>query len=126
MTNLAVRSQIEFNWQPTALARALLSRPARRVVKQWIHNERFLDSGGEPRLLRASGRAENGFDDLVHRADPLLSPTVVRNELLRKGVVELDEAGFILLRRSVYSCAEPAVIQGVFGDGFKQVQASPE
>lgn len=102
MTHPAVCSKTGVQWQPTELVNAILSRHCRSVVRHWISHERYLDAANEPRLLQAYGSGEDGFDRLVYRCNPHLSPTVVRNELLRKGVVELSDDGCLLLRRSTY------------------------
>ncbi|WP_150910541.1 hypothetical protein [Marinobacter halotolerans] len=123
MKHLEVCSQTKFHWQPAELVNALLSRPCRNVIRHWIRNEHFLGADNEPRLLRAYGDKENGFDRLVYQCDSLLSPAVVRNELLRKGVVELTDDDRIMLRRSAY-VPEQAVVHLFHGaDGARHARA---
>lgn len=89
-------------WQPTELVRALLSRGARDVVQHWISQKCFLDSDNQPRSLVVGTQEETGFNSLISQVSPHLVPSVVCNELLRKGIVEQHDNGCLMLRRSAY------------------------
>jgi hypothetical protein len=102
MTNTGAGAQTGHCWQPTDLVLTLLSASAREVVRQWISSSRFLDGNNEPTLLPIASSAEAGFTALVDQVNRDLAPTVIFNELLRKGIVEQHESGCLLLRRSAY------------------------
>lgn len=89
-------------WQPTELVITLLSANAREVVQRWISSSRFLDASNQPVLLPMASSDEAGFSALVGSVSHDLVPTVIFNELLRKGIVEQHESGCVLLRRSAY------------------------
>lgn len=102
MTNLVVHARTEPGWQPTELVSTLLSKGARDVIRHWISHEQFLGEDNEPRMLSLALCADAGFNGLVQRVNQHLAPTVIRNELLRKGIVEENDNGCLLLRRSAY------------------------
>ncbi|WP_100638423.1 DUF6502 family protein [Marinobacter salexigens] len=89
-------------WEPTVLASTLLSAPSREVIKHWISAVAFLDENQHPVLLSMNSQNEPTFSQLVQAANPKLAPSVVLNELLRKGIVEQLDSGQVLLRRSTY------------------------
>lgn len=97
-------SQPEFvcRWEPTDLASTILSAPSREVVSHWISAMAFLDENLHPLLLAANSQNEPSFSQLVQAVNPGFAPSVVLNELLRKGVVEQLDSGQVLLRRSTY------------------------
>lgn len=97
-------SQPEFicRWEPTELASTILSAPSREVVSHWISAIAFLDENLHPVLLAVSHQSEPTFSQLVQTVNPGFAPSVVLNELLRKGVVEQLDSGHVLLRRSTY------------------------
>jgi len=90
------------SWQPTELVSMLLSRGARDVVTHWITDERFLNDAHQPRSLSFSGSGHSEFDDLVRQAGLHLAAVIIYSELVRKGIVEQDDSGNLLLRRSTY------------------------
>lgn len=102
MTNFVVHARTEPVWQPTELVSTLLSKGARDVIQHWISHERFLGDDNEPRMLSLALSAEAGFNGLVKLVNEHLAPTIIRNELLRKGIVEENDTGCLLLRRSAY------------------------
>lgn len=101
MTNLVVYAQTRPFWQPTELVTTLLSRGAREVIRHWVSHRRYLGADNQPIML-ALDASEQGFDGLVQQVSCHLAPIVIRNELLRKGIVEEHDNGTLLLRRSAY------------------------
>lgn len=101
---MTTSSQPEFlcRWEPTELASTLLSARSRDVVSHWISAVAFLDENEHPVLLATNNQSEPGFSQLVNAVNPSYVPSVVLNELLRKGVVEQLESDYVLLRRSTY------------------------
>lgn len=89
-------------WEPTELASTMLSAPSREVVKHWISATAFLDENLHPVLLAVSRQSEPCFRQLVQAVDPEYASLVVLNELLRKGIVEQLDSGYVLLKRSTY------------------------
>ncbi|WP_339782650.1 hypothetical protein [uncultured Marinobacter sp.] len=89
-------------WEPTELASTILSGPGREVVSHWITAEAFLDENQHPVLVAMNNQSEPTFNQLVQAVNPGFAPSVVLNELLRKGVVEQLDSGHVLLRRSTY------------------------
>ncbi|MEH6561663.1 MAG: hypothetical protein V7713_09545 [Marinobacter sp.] len=89
-------------WEPTELASTILSASSREVVRHWISAVAFLDENQHPVLLAMSNESEPSFNQLVQAVDPGFAPSVVLNELLRKGIVEQVDSGCVLLRRSTY------------------------
>jgi len=94
-------------WEPAELASTILSAAARQVIRAWISSREFLDEHHDPVMLMMDTPAANSFARLVRSASPELSPLAVLNELLRKGVVEPLDNGYLLLRRSVYAPSQP-------------------
>jgi hypothetical protein len=101
---MSFSSQLGFvcRWEPTELASTILSAPSREVVSHWISALLFLDQNQHPVLLAMNNQSEPTFSQLVNAVNPDFGPSVVLNELLRKGVVEQLESGHVLLRRSTY------------------------
>lgn len=89
-------------WEPTELARIILSAPSREVVSHWITALAFLDENQHPVMLAMNNQSEPTFSQLVQAVDSGFASSVVLNELLRKGVVEQIGSGHVLLRRSTY------------------------
>ncbi len=89
-------------WEPTELASTILSAPSREVVSHWITALAFLDENRHPVMLAMNNQSERTFSQLVQAVDPDFAPSLVFNELLRKGVVEQLDSGHVLLRRSTY------------------------
>ena len=66
---------------------------AAEVVGRWMHERRWRDRRGHPRLLpRGAGEALS-FDALVHSVSRDVRPRAVLDELVRLGVAEETEAG---------------------------------
>lgn len=107
MTRPGSCARIRHGWQPTELVNTLLSASAREVVRHWISCQRFLDADNEPTLLPISSPEDAGFTSLVDHVNCDLAPTVIFNELLRKGIVEQNKSGCLLLRRSAYVPGTP-------------------
>lgn len=116
------------SWQPTELVSMLLSRGARDVVIHWITDKQFLDDGGHPRSLSFTGSGHSEFDGLVRQVGLHLAAVIIHSELRRKGIVELDDSGSLMLRRSAYISGagfandRDFVVQErmVSGDGFRR------
>jgi hypothetical protein len=96
-------------WQLSGLVSALLSPGAREVVWHWISQKQFLDDQNQPRLLYPDSSDGIDFDSLIKSVDPLLAPAIVRNELLRKGIVEQNGNDCFLLRRIAFVIGAPSV-----------------
>lgn len=94
-------------WEPTELASTILSASSRQVIRAWISSNEFLDEHHDPVMLLLDNHATNSFRNLVQATNPDFAPTVVLNELLRKGVVEPLDSGYLMLRRSVYAPSQP-------------------
>ncbi|MBC7182784.1 MAG: hypothetical protein H5U30_04315 [Marinobacter sp.] len=94
-------------WEPTELASTILSASSRQVIRAWISSNEYLDEHHDPVMLMMDTHAEDSFANLVRVTNPELAPTVVLNELLRKGVVEPLDSGYLMLRRSVYAPSQP-------------------
>ena len=94
-------------WEPTELASTILSAPSRQVIRAWISSREFLDEQHDPVMLMMDSQGELSFSRLVRQTNPDFAPAVVLNELLRKGVVEPLDSGYLLLRRSVYAPSQP-------------------
>ncbi|PHQ27219.1 hypothetical protein CLH62_06510 [Marinobacter guineae] len=94
-------------WEPTELASTILSASSRQVVRAWISRREFLDEHHDPVMLIMDTHSKDSFTRLVQSANPDLAPAVVLNELLRKGVVEPLDSGYLMLRRSVYAPSQP-------------------
>ncbi|MFO1267432.1 MAG: DUF6502 family protein [Rubrivivax sp.] len=73
---------------------------AAEVVGRWMHERRFLDRGGHPKVLPRgkAGAGERGtFDDLVEGISRDVRPRAVLDELQRLGVAEETEDGGVRL-----------------------------
>ncbi|MEX2474456.1 hypothetical protein [Marinobacter sp.] len=99
-------------WEPAELVSTLLSAGARQVVRLWISAANYLDDYNEPVILNIAGHGANGFERLVTQASQDLTPSVILNELLRKGIVEEHINGQLLLRRSAYAPGQPRLQNG--------------
>jgi hypothetical protein len=70
---------------------------ASEVVGRWMHEGRYLDREGHPRVLPRGAAQAHSFDDLVHQVSKDIRPRAVLDELLRLGVAAEDEGGVRLL-----------------------------
>ncbi len=100
--NPEARAAKESVWQPTELVSALLSRSARDAVRHWISQKQFLGDDNQPRSLSFGTSEDADFNRLIRQVNLYLAPSVICNELLRKGIVEQHDDGYLLLRRSAY------------------------
>lgn len=105
--SLTRQPNIICRWEPTELASTILSASSRQVIRSWISSKEFLDEHYDPLMLLMDNHATNSFRNLVQATNPDFAPTVVLNELLRKGVVEPLDSGYLMLRRSVYAPSQP-------------------
>lgn len=102
MTISEVRKPEGPSWLPTELVSTLLSKGARDVVSHWIADGQFLDDAHQPRSLSFAGSEHSEFNVLVRQVGLHLAPVIIHSELLRKGIVEQDDSGSLMLRRSAY------------------------
>ena len=109
-------------WEPTELASTILSASSRQVIRSWISSKEFLDEHHDPVMLLMDSHATNSFSNLVQATDPDFAPTVVLNELLRKGVVEPLDSGYLMLRRSVYAPSQPRLPTEARGDQVSEFE----
>ncbi len=109
MMNSEARATVESYWQPTELVSKLLSKGARDVVGYWISQKRFLGENSQPRPLPLGSSEGQDFNSLISQVNPYLVPAVIANELLRKGIVEQQDNGSLLLRRSAYVRVRPGL-----------------
>jgi hypothetical protein len=70
---------------------------AAEVVGVWMHQHRYLDAEGHPRVLPRGANQVGSFDELVHRVSQDIRPRAVLDELLRLGVAAEGEDGVRLL-----------------------------
>jgi Family of unknown function (DUF6502) len=70
---------------------------AAEVVGRWMHESRYLDGEGHPRVLPRGAAQAHSFDDLVHQVSQDIRPRAMLDELLRLGVAAEDESGVRLL-----------------------------
>ncbi len=70
---------------PTALG------PVAEIVGRWLTDAAWLDDAGLPRVLARSGEAS--FDALATAVSQDVRPRAMLDELLRLGVVQVDEGG---------------------------------
>lgn len=106
--NSGASAATESFWRPTGLVSTLLSRSAREVIWHWISQKQFLGEDNQPRSLAIGVCEEAGFNSLVTQVNQEFSPSVICNELLRKGIVEQDGSDCLFLRRSAYMPGRPA------------------
>ncbi len=71
---------------------------AARVISGWIKDPRFLDSGGVPARLPFEGD-EKSFSVLVKAYSGDVPPRAILDEMLRAGVVEMNDRKVKLLNR---------------------------
>lgn len=70
---------------------------ASEVVGRWMHERRYLDRGGHPRVLARGAGEAGSFDHLVESVSRDVRPRAVLDELLRLGVAEESPEGVRLL-----------------------------
>lgn len=95
--------------KPTEPVVNLLSVAAREVVKFWISKDAFLDETGRPRELSAVSADNYEFVDLVKRVSANIAPVMVMNELVRKGLADLNEEGALVMRPCAYDRTVPYI-----------------
>ncbi|MBL1272196.1 MAG: hypothetical protein ACI92B_001829 [Marinobacter maritimus] len=100
--SFSIQPEFIIRWEPTELASTILSGPGRDVVRHWISALAYLDENQHPVLLAVNNQSEPSFSQLVQSVNAGYAPSVILNELLRKGVVEQLDSGHVLLRRSTY------------------------
>lgn len=86
-----------------------------RVIAEWVGNRHFLDARGRPRFLplRSTGNKPT-FESLIRKVKADMRPKVVLDELLRAGVVELENDK-VRLRRNAYVPASPDELLAILG-----------
>lgn len=95
--------------RPTEPVVNLLSVAAREVVKFWISKDAFLDERGCPKGLSAVSAEDYEFVDLVKRVSANVAPVMVMNELVRKGLADLQDDGTLVMRPCAYDRTVPYV-----------------
>ena len=74
---------------------------AARVITGWVRDARFLDAGGQPRILEIDGQ-DDSFAALVKAFSGDVPHRAVLDELLRVGAVEQDRDGRLHLLERGY------------------------
>ena len=74
------------------------------IVSHWLGLPAYRDADGRPRCLprNSADDAAPGFDTLVADVSKDVRPRAILDELLRQGVVSLNEAGDICLNRTAF------------------------
>lgn len=76
---------------------------AARVVATWVSSPRYLDSRKRPRALPLNaGGGRQSFEKLVRETRADMRPNVILEELIRVGVVEVNEDNTVRLLRNAY------------------------
>ncbi len=76
-----------------------LNRSA-RVISGWLRDPDFNTSTGRPAVLKPEG--DYGFDQLIRRYCPDITPTAIRQELERLELIGITRGGSIKLQTSAY------------------------
>lgn len=76
-----------------------LNRTA-RVVSGWLRDSDFHTDNGNPAALKAEG--EISFEVLVRKYSGDITPTAIKQELERLGIVSITRRGLIKLEKKVY------------------------
>ncbi len=71
-----------------------------RVVSGWLRDSDYQTKTGRPAALPLEG--ENGFDTLVRKYSGDITPTAIRQELERLGIISFTKGGLIKLNTRVY------------------------
>lgn len=78
-----------------------------RLVNAWLNEAPWIDSQGNPcPLPRSAEHAPGSFDALANALSNDVRPRAVLDELMRTGIVTLNEAGEVELARHAYVPAE--------------------
>jgi hypothetical protein len=64
--------------------------PTSVVITRWLTHASYCNSEGEPKPLPRSGGGEQGFDELVKSVSTDVHPRTILDELVRLGLVTLD------------------------------------
>lgn len=73
------------------------------IVSRWLGLPDYRDADGRPRCLpRSSDAGSPAFDTLVAEVSKDVRPRAILDELLRQGVVTLDDSGAICLQQSAF------------------------
>ncbi len=74
-----------------------------QLIGVWLSDPRFVDSSEKPvRLPRLQDEKGSSFEDLVRTVTTDIRPRAVLDELLRLGVVSLDEQDHVCLERAAF------------------------
>lgn len=88
---------------------------AARVVSGWVCDVAFHDAMGQPRLMLFSGQ-QPSFSDLVRKFSGDVPPRAILDELMRVGIVEQQDDGYLrLLSRSYVPKTGEADKLGILG-----------
>lgn len=105
-------------------ADVLHTNRASRVVSGWVHDSGFQDADGQPATLDFDG--PRGFGNLVKKYSGDMPPRSVLDELLRVGVVSVDdETGKLSLKQRAYVPAgDSKELLQIFGEDVSDLIAT--
>ncbi|WP_373000211.1 DUF6502 family protein [Marinobacter sp.] len=97
---------------------------ASRVVSGWVHDAAFRTSEGEPSMLTFDGPLS--FSELVKRYSGDMPPRAVLDELLRVGVVSVDQesGGLVLKQRAYVPAGDSEEMLQIFGEDVSDLIAT--
>ncbi|AOY86743.1 hypothetical protein BKP64_00320 [Marinobacter salinus] len=125
LTRKEVKRQREILAGEDAGARDVLhTNRASRVVSGWVHDFAFQAKDGEPAMLAFDG--PGSFSELVRRYSGDMPPRAVLDELLRVGVVAVDQnSGKLVLRQRAYVPAgDSEEMLQIFGEDVSDLIAT--
>ncbi|MEX2474455.1 DUF6502 family protein [Marinobacter sp.] len=108
----------------TGTARTGHANRASRVVSGWVHDAAFQNRNGEPALLDFDGPLS--FSELVKRYSGDMPPRAVFDELVRVGIVGVDDAtGKLVLKQRAYVPAgDSEEMLQIFGEDVSDLIAT--
>lgn len=103
---------------------AIHANRASRVVSGWVHDAAFQNPEGDPALLAFDGPLS--FSELVKRYSGDMPPRAVLDELLRVGVVSVDESSghFALKQRAYIPAGDSEDMLEIFGEDVSDLVAT--
>jgi len=125
LTRKEVKRQREIlTGQSSGAGDVLHSNRASRVVSGWVHDAAFQTNGGEPAILSFDGQLS--FSELVKRYSGDMPPRAVLDELLRVGVVSVDEesGGLVLQQRAYVPAGDSEEMLQIFGEDVSDLIAT--
>ncbi|MDO6442779.1 DUF6502 family protein [Marinobacter sp. 2_MG-2023] len=125
LTRKEVKRQREIlGGEHTGKLEGLHTNRASRVVSGWVHDSVFQDSDGHPATLAFNGA--QGFCELVKKYSGDMPPRSVLNELLRVGMVSMDnDAGKVtLIQRAFVPTEDSEEMLQFFGEDVSDLIAT--